>query len=329
MLVLATAFWAFSFPTMKALQMVQQAHLPGASTWFFAGLCVVYRFGIAALVMLLWCGPTLRRFTWLEVWEGAGLGFCASAGLVFQMDGLAYTSASTSAFLTQCYCLIIPAGIAVWERRWPSPLVVVSCLLVVAGVATLSGLDLNHLRLGRGEIETLVASLLFAGQIVWLQRPRFARNNVNHFTVVMFAVVALVAAPVAWHTAPTGAAWWTAYASPASLACLGLLVGFCTLAGYLLMNYWQPGVTATQAGLIYCVEPVFASLLSLFLPAWCSRLGRIDYANEQVTRRLLVGGGLILVANYLVQRASLTPPTSAAGASPGPALPPRPNPDRA
>jgi hypothetical protein len=79
----------------------------------------------------------------------------------------------------------------------------------------------------------------------------------------------------------------------------------CTLGAFLLMNTWQPKITATEAGLIYCFEPIFGSVLALFLPAlfsvWCG----IAYANETATGSLLLGGGLITVANVLLQ---LRPP---------------------
>ena len=82
---------------------------------------------------------------------------------------------------------------------------------------------------------------------------------------------------------------------------MGFLVVFCTFGGYLLMNRWQPHVTATQAGLIYCFEPIFASVFALFLPAWFSGWATIDYANEKLTANLLIGGGLITMANVLIQ----------------------------
>jgi drug/metabolite transporter (DMT)-like permease len=75
----------------------------------------------------------------------------------------------------------------------------------------------------------------------------------------------------------------------------------CTLIAFVLMNRWQPQLSATTAGLIYAAEPVFASLFALFLPAWFGKLGGFDYPNETATVHLLVGGSLITAANVLVQ----------------------------
>ena len=71
-----------------------------------------------------------------------------------------------------------------------------------------------------------------------------------------------------------------------------LLTLFSTLGAFTLMIKWQPRISATEAGLIYCVEPVFTAVLVLFLPAWFSAWGGFDYANEQITWHLLAGGGL-------------------------------------
>ena len=307
MLVLCTAFWALSFPTMKALTMAQQALVPGADSWFFSGLDVMWRFGLAGLVMGLLCLRTWRQLNRCEIEQGLGLAVFGAGGIVLQMDGLAHTSASTSAFLTQCYCLLIPLWVA-WRRRQGPPVkVLISCLLVLIGAALLAGVDWRQLldwrraHPGRGEVETLLASILFAGQILWLERPHYRLNRVNHFSCVMFLAMAVLCAPVAMLTAPNAAAWWRAWQAPATVGFLGLLVVFSTLGGYMLMNYWQPCVTATEAGLIYCVEPVFASLLALVLPGWFSQWAGIDYANEQITPHLLLGGALITCANVLLQ----------------------------
>jgi len=82
---------------------------------------------------------------------------------------------------------------------------------------------------------------------------------------------------------------------------------FCTLGAYSLMNAWQPKISATEAGLIYCVEPIFGSLMAWFLPAVFSKWAGIEYLNETATWTLLVGGGLITLANVLLQ---LKPPST-------------------
>lgn len=317
MLVLCCALWAVSFPTTKALALAQQALVPGASSWFLAALLVCFRFALAALGMALLSVRTARAVTRSEIWQGLGLGFFGGGGILLQVDGLAHTSASVSAFLTQGYCVFIPIWVALRGRRWPAPRLFLACALVLTGAAFLAGLDWGHLRLGRGELETILSSVFFTGQILWLERASFAPNNVNHFSAIMFAVMTLVALPVALLTTRQPGDWLQAFSTGATLGFLGILVVVSTFGGYLLMNHWQRRVTATEAGLIYCLEPVFASALALFLPALFSNCAGIDYANERLTASLLIGGGLITAANVLVQIPAAIAPARAKAAPVG------------
>jgi drug/metabolite transporter (DMT)-like permease len=287
---------------MKALALTQKNLLPQSGSWFFTSLSVAYRFGLAGSLLLLLLGfRQARTLRWLEAEQGIVLALFGGVGILFQMDGLAYTSASTSAFLTQGYCIFIPVWLALVHRQWPTRKTLLCIALVVAGVAVLAGINSHSLRLGRGEIETLLASLLFTGQILNLEHPRYAANRPLCFTAVMLLGIALVAVPFVLVTAPDAAACLRAYASPAACGFQLVIVLFCTLAAYLLMNIWQRRVTATEAGLIYCAEPVFASLLALFLPGIFSVWAGIHYPNETVTARLLLGGGFITAANVLLQ----------------------------
>jgi drug/metabolite transporter (DMT)-like permease len=68
------------------------------------------------------------------------------------------------------------------------------------------------------------------------------------------------------------------------------------------MNHWQQRMSATQASLIYACEPLLASVLVLFVPAWLSRLAAVNYPNEVIGAHLLLGGGLVIAANLLVLR---------------------------
>jgi drug/metabolite transporter (DMT)-like permease len=303
-LLLCTTLWGLSFPTMKALTLTQQHLLPAAGSWFFTALGVMYRFGLAGIILSMIFLRDLKSISRREIEQGIVLAIFGVGGILFQMDGLSYTAASTSAFLTQGYCVFIPLWVALVHRRWPKVKVVFSTALVITGAAVLARLNFHILKLGRGEMETLIASLLFTGQILCLEHPRYTGNRFGNFSAVMFLGMSLLSAPLVCLAAPAGPvlpACLRAYASLPACGFLAILVVFCTLLAYTLMNRWQRHVTATEAGLIYCIEPLVASLLALFLPALFSHWAEIGYANEQLSARLFVGGGLITGANLLLQ----------------------------
>lgn len=300
-LVLCCVLWAFSFPFTKTLQSLGNQAIPGVSSVFLSSWAVVIRFGMGALVLFIMTARRLPGITSLEVQQGLGLGFFGGLGMFFQLDGLTYTHASTSAFFTQAYCVLIPLWVAVSRRKWPPVPVWIACTLAVAGATILADLSPQNVRLGRGEWETLAGSVFFSGQILMLDHPRYEANDVGRFSLVMFLSMVGVCLPVAWVFAAQPSDFLHVYSAPASAILLLLLTIGCTVLTYLLMNRWQRELPATEAGLLYCGEPVFTSALCLFLPGWLSSMSGIAYPDETLTSRLLLGGLLILTANVLIQ----------------------------
>jgi len=306
-LLLANLFWGLSFPLIKALVALHDRLLPASGTWFVTSMVLAPRFVLATAFLVAW--QLLRggglRCTRGEVFQGVVIGLFASGGMIFQSDGLQFTAASTSAFLTQFYAILIPLYLAAKTRRNPGGRVWISVILVMVGVAILGNFDGRELRLGRGEWETLLGSLFFMGQILWLEKKEFAANRPEKISLVMFATGAVVLLAMLGKTTPDAASVGVLLRSFPWLVSTLVLTVVCTLAPYLLMNIWQPKIGAIEAGLIYCVEPIFGSIMALFLPAYFSVWLAIVYANERATWTLLLGGGLITAANLLIQ---LRPP---------------------
>lgn len=300
LLIVACAFWAVSFPLVKALHLEQSARLPGISTLFLASWMQFARFGLAAL-MLLPLALGKNQPTRNEIRQGLVIALWGGLGMWLQADALAYTEASTSAFLTQAYCIILPLHACVRLRRGPDIKVVAATLMVLAGGAILAGLRPDHLRLGRGELETLAAAFIFTVQILTLENPRYQGNRGIPVSFVMFTGIAVLFVPITLITAPDVKSCITAGASIQSFALVASLALFCSVGAYVLMNVWQPRVPATEAGLIYTIEPVFTAVYVLFLPAVLGEFIGRPYPNESISMQMLIGGTLILAANVLMQ----------------------------
>ena len=309
MLLVANFFWGLSFPLIKSIVLLHEKLIPGTEgTWFSSVYAVGPRFALAVVLMLLLRPLDIWRATPREWQQGVMLGLFSAGGMLLQNDGLQYTAASTSAFLTQFYAILIPVWVAVRGRRNPGALIWVCCALVLAGVAILGRFDWQDLRFGRGEFETLLCSLFFMGQILTLERSDFADNRPMPLTFVMFVTQAAIFGLLSVVMAPSANALLVPWTSPAWLGFTVTLALLCTYGSYTLMNTWQPKITATEAGLIYCIEPIFGTLMALLLPALFSVWAAIHYPNETATWTLLVGGGLITIANVLLQ---LRPPAKA------------------
>lgn len=300
LLISATLFWGLTFPLVRGFELAQLAQVPGIPAPMLVSLDVAMRFGLAALALLPLCARDLLRITRREWIQAIGLALLAGIGLYLQTLGLAWADASVVGFLTQLYTLIVPLIVALRDCRWPTSRVVAACGLVLAGAALLSPNFLRHFALGPGELVTILSAGFFAGQIVWVERPVFAENRPLLVTMLMFALMGVVFG--AGYAGQGGtAAMLARLFEPAAVWQMFLVLLFpCTIFTFLIMNAWQRWVSATEAGLIYCIEPVIAAILSAFLPGWISRYAGIDYANEPLRWTLLLGGLLIISATVLV-----------------------------
>jgi drug/metabolite transporter (DMT)-like permease len=274
--------------------------LPGAGSLYVSLAALAPRFVIAAALMLAF-GRRGGRATRLELKQGLGIGLFAAAGTYLQTDGLQFTEASTSSFLTQFSAILIPVWIALRHRRHPGVTTWIGCVLVLLGVGILGHFDWRALKFGRGEWETLACSAFFVGQILWIEKPEFGENRPGMVTLIMFAIQAAGFTLLAAVAAPNARAFIAPWASPAWVGMTLILAVVCTIGAFSIMNRWQPKITSTEAGLIYCIEPLFASVFALFVPAILSAWAAINYPNEHATWSLVVGGALITLANVLVQ----------------------------
>lgn len=99
-LLLTNFLCGLSFPTVKAIMLLHTRLLPDAGEWFPVMYAVAPRFLLATVLLLVLRPRDSWRVTRHELHQGAILGAFATMGMLLQNDGLRFTSASTSAFLT-------------------------------------------------------------------------------------------------------------------------------------------------------------------------------------------------------------------------------------
>jgi drug/metabolite transporter (DMT)-like permease len=319
-LALACLFWGLSFPASKALTFLYLKDIPAESSWFAVGLQGALRFGIAGIIMVILSWRTLGSLKRKEVTQGIWLGLFGGVGMIFQIDGLAYTPASTSSFLTQTYCILVPLYHAIVGRRFPRPVQLIATGGVIAGIAILSKIDFSQFRIGRGEFETLLSTVFFTGQILVLDAARFFQNRTKVVSSVMFLTTGLLFATLAILSNRSVDSYKVAASIGQQFYLIAILVIFCTLLAFNLMNRCQKYIPASEAALIYTLEPVSTSIFATFLPIWLSKLAGVEYDNEQLSVGLLIGGGLILLANLVMQIWGHMP-VAHAGETPAPATP--------
>jgi len=268
LLVSVTAVWGSTFFLIRDLVV----HVPSADF-------LTVRFAIAAVVMAAVFHRQTRALSRREVLVGVGLGVLYGGAQLLQTVGLEHTDASVSGFVTGTYVVLTPVLGAVLLRDRVPGTTWVAVALATAGLAVLS---LRGLSVGFGEALTLAAAALYALHILGLGRYSTSGSATGLATVQAFviAVVALVGALPGGITLPQGGGQWS------SLLYMALVAGAVALWA---QTWAQSHLPATRAAIVMTMEPVFAAFFAVLL------------GGESLTARMLLGGGLVLAAMYVVE----------------------------
>jgi drug/metabolite transporter (DMT)-like permease len=267
---------------------------PRAAVWWLIAVCFVWGVSFVAVkAALVFATPlvllalrfsiatapiagTLRgaeRGHWVG---GVVLGLLFWSGFVFQTVGLRYTTPSRSAFITILSTPLVPLVHYAVYRAAPRRLTLLAIVLAVVGTYLLTspggGIGLN-----RGDILTLGCALTFAGQIV--AAGHFARRmplaRLLALELGVSAVLSLACAPLLETPRLEG--------TPLFLGLI-LFLGAGGLWSFYVQLRAQQVLPPTQTALIFCVEPVFASVASYVV------------YGEVLAPLQLLGAGLILSA---------------------------------
>ena len=239
-------------------------------------LYLVFRFGIAALVMLaIYWRPLRRELRSRQlVVDGVVLGLFNSLGLVLQVIGQVFTTASKSAFITSLNTPLVPLVSFGLYRLRPSLPQLVAVVLATIGLMLLT-YPVGGARWNAGDLYTVGCAGFYSFTIVQIAR-RAPRHDARPLTAVQIATAtltfccALALAKLCTHTI-----------SPASLPefarlearplvwtprlvveCLYMAVA-CTVVTFGLQTWAMARMSATHAAIVFALEPVFATVMAI------------------------------------------------------------------
>ncbi len=293
MLVLVTLLWGLSFPLVKTWQLA--AHdCPGGALQATLTL-IALRMLLGVTLLFLWHNRLFRSATRKEYRNGAIIGLLFLSGFVFQVWGMARTSPALSAFLTSLGSAWVPLLGWILYRSRISLLTLAGLAIGVGGTTVLGLGGDSGWSLQGGEGMTLLASVLFAVQILFLDRMG-KEVEAAHLTagfLVLNCVLSVTLATL-WAIQGTGLrVWlewtWSLLCQWRILATVITLAVFPTVLAFHWMNIYQPKVAAGRAALVYLLEPLFAAAFS------------IPWGLDELTIPLAAGGGLILLGNLAVE----------------------------
>jgi len=237
------------------------------------------RFALAAVAVWLIAPRAMARLTPQERKHGMALGLVYGLAQILQTVGLQTTSASVSGFVTGMYVVFTPLLGAVLLRARISRTVWIAVGLATLGLGILS---LQGLAIGGGEALTLASAVLYAAHIVGLGAWSTSRSALG-LTVVQLITITLVCAIGA---VPGGIVLPQQSGDWFALVYMALVAGALALV---VQTWAQAHLQATRAAIIMTMEPVWAGLFAVLL------------GGERLGARVVLGGGLVLTAMYLVE----------------------------
>jgi drug/metabolite transporter (DMT)-like permease len=257
---------------------------------------LTFRFAVgAALVSAIYFRkmPRSRR----AIVDGTILGLLNSAGLVLQVFGQVYTSASKSAFITSLNTPLVPlVGFFLYKMRPTRPqLLAVTIATVGLFLLTFPGWGA---RWNRGDLLTVGCALWYSVTIIEIAR-RTPHHDALTLTIVQliaaalfFSVLTVIAHAIIGSTpAPSLPEALQLEARPlvvdGNLLLQGLYMAVvCTVITFAAQTWAMARMTATHAAVVFALEPVFATAIAL---AWTG-------TGEWPGARGATGAGLVLLA---------------------------------
>ena len=281
-MALAAIIWGSAFPATKYLQ---EAGLG-------VNALLALRFSIAAVVLL---GLTLARGSrWKasDIRDGLVAGVVLASLFWLQTAGLETTSTTKNAFITGLYVIFTPmVAFRFGERpKLAHALAVLVACVGLVGLVFKPGESFGGW--SHGDTLTLANAVLIGFHIVLIGRYS-RRCDTWVLTFTQIAVVA-VACTIFAIILPKGG-----FQASHGLNLRGTWIGliWLGLAGTALTMYlqarFQPWLTATEAGIIFSLEPVVATLLAVS--------GWIPGVKDTLVPRQWLGGALIVAAALVAE----------------------------
>lgn len=272
MLVLATSFWGIS-TCLTAICLAELQPLMLNAFRFFTGflvLGVVFRKRVARASRETLKYSILVGLSLVLVYLGATYG-------------VLYTSVSNASFIGAMAVLFTPVFEFFLYRKRPDRKFALSLALCLVGVALLT---LNEtLRPALGDVICLLVPLFYAVDILLTEKavtkPEVDPVALGVCELAVVAVVMLLGSLI--FEAPSfprsGTVW-------ASVLFLGL---FCSGICFVIQSVEQQYTTASHAGLIFTLEPVFSAVFAFFL------------LDETLSLRGYIGAALMLASLVLME----------------------------
>lgn len=276
MLMVTTLAWSMSFIWSKVV----------TNTGMTSEMYLFLRYSLAGLILLPFSIKYLKTMTKKEFWTGILMGNIFFFSMIAQTIGISMSTPAESSFITTAYVVIAPFTTWMLLKQKPRRITWAAVVLCLAGIYILNMKPGQTIGLTLGNGLTLLGALGWAFQLTFTSiagkymPPALLSFLSFGYTGIMGGLTALI----------TGSMFTTTAAQVGGSAMAIVLAAvFPTVLANLVQVYAQPHVDANKAAVIYTLEAVFATVISILM------------GMEPLRTSVIVGGGLIACAVLLTQ----------------------------
>lgn len=225
---------------------------------FDAYWLMVMRFFIGALSIWLLFSRERKKINRSTLKGGAEVGLLMGIGTAFQMVGLNYTTPANQTFIIVSYVIMVPLiNFAVSGKRPGRHIFIAAgCTIIGVGFLTLG----PNLSFNIGDGMTLIMALLFAIQIIRIDRWMLSIDSAMMFTAVQLFVAGIVSVVLFLFQ---GAAVIIAPITSAAVLGFIYMVFLNTAVAFALQNDAQRQVSPEKSALILSSESLFGTLAAV------------------------------------------------------------------
>jgi len=283
-LLIQTMLWGLSFIWTKNID-------AGMPTIAYLAL----RFIIASVVLLPLLARRLKAaLSPAFIRASLVLGGLLFVSLALQIYGLNYTSVTNSSFITSTTVLIVPILERELFKKKLSPALWVGCIVAFAGVGMLSG-GLS-MKLNLGDVLTMLCALGFSLQVLF--SAKYAAEQPTDVLGSMQVIFATVLFVLLWGVYGFDMTGFQPVFM-VGIAFMGILntsVGF--VGQVVALKYTRP----TMAGLIYALEPIFATMFAMIIPGVNGQCEALTLKTGLGVLAVLAGLAIAVVDSFLPKR---------------------------
>jgi drug/metabolite transporter (DMT)-like permease len=247
-----TLFWGFTFIFTKlGIEDTNES------------LFVILRFLIATILVIIFFWKNLLKFDKESIKSGTVLGLLYAGGFILQTYGLRFTTVPKSAFITGLAVPLVPFVYWFLEKKSVNTFSKIGVIIASVGLWLFSRPDLSNINFG--DLLTLISTLFWAFYVSYMDIFTRERNDKSFTVQVVFLQFVAI---ILLSTLTYFIFDFQSYHLNLSTKLISALIYNGVLASFVVTfihTAYQKFTTPVKAALIFSLEPVIASIASIFV----------------------------------------------------------------